>query len=209
MLKNVSYIIDKAGIISGIRQVPSPNCDVRPVEGDINTLVIHAISLPPDQFGGDHICALFTNQLDIDADPYFKEINHLHVSSHFLIDRKGKITQFVPVYMRAWHAGESEFDGRKQVNDFSIGIELEGCDTKPFELEQYIELSKLTHSIQATFPEILTNRIIGHSDIAPGRKTDPGPFFQWEHYRELLQELKTEQSSSQIENETLSIKHNN
>jgi len=111
-----------------------------------------------------------------------------------LIDREGAVTQFVPSHKRAWHAGESEFDGRCQVNDFSIGIELEGCDTKPFEAQQYIELSKLTHSIQTTFSRILTNRIIGHSDIAPGRKTDPGPFFDWAHYRQLLQEIEDDQT---------------
>ena len=194
MLNYMNYIIDNAGIISEARQIPSPNYDDRPAGTDIDTLVIHAISLPPDQFGGDHISALFTNSLDTAVDPYFKEINHLHVSSHFLIDRKGAVTQFVPAHKRAWHAGESEFDGRCQVNDFSIGIELEGCDTKPFEAQQYIELSKLTHSIQTTFSRILTNRIIGHSDIAPGRKTDPGPFFDWAHYRQLLQEIEDDQT---------------
>jgi len=190
VLNNMRYTIDNEGLILESRQIPSPNCDTRPIEGDIDTLVIHAISLPPDQFGGDHICALFTNDLDTDIDPYFKEINHLHVSSHFLIDRKGEITQFVPVQMRAWHAGESEFDGRQQVNDFSIGIELEGCDTQPFEDQQYIELSRLTYSIQRKFPAIKPNRIVGHSDIAPGRKTDPGPFFKWEHYHQLLEEMQ-------------------
>ncbi len=188
----MKYLIDNAGVASDASQVPSPNCDERPGDLAIDTLVIHAISLPPDEFGENYICDLFTNSLDPERHSYFKEINHLRVSSHFLIDRAGVVTQFVPVLSRAWHAGVSEFNGRCQVNDFSIGIELEGCDTQPFELAQYYELSTLTHSIQTVFPAITRDRIVGHSDIAPGRKTDPGPCFDWQLYQDLLDKASSE-----------------
>ncbi|MBX2868804.1 MAG: 1,6-anhydro-N-acetylmuramyl-L-alanine amidase AmpD [Acidiferrobacterales bacterium] len=188
----MKYLIDKAGYSSDAVLVPSPNWDERPEGVIIDTLVIHAISLPPDQFGGSFICDLFTNTLDPAGHPYFKEINHLRVSSHYLINRAGEVTQFVSALSRAWHAGVSEFSGRCQVNDFSVGIELEGCDTQPFELAQYQELSKLTYSIQSSFSGITKERIVGHSDIAPGRKTDPGPCFDWELYRNLLEQVARE-----------------
>ncbi len=179
--------LDKnTGLVSKVTYLASPNQDPRPVLEDINALVIHAISLPPDQFGGEYIEQLFTNCLDPVAHPYFTEIHHLRVSSHFLIRRDGQIVQFVPTTERAWHAGESCFQGRHQVNDFSIGIELEGCDTESFARKQYAQLGLLTEAIVDAYPLIARNRITGHSDISPGRKTDPGPCFDWDRYRRLI-----------------------
>ena len=180
------YIVDNKGHIDGVSQVSSPNFDQRPVASAIDTLVIHAISLPPDQFGGTYISELFTNCLDPNQHPYFADICELRVSSHFLISRSGEVTQFVSTYDRAWHAGMSSFLGRDQVNDFSIGIELEGCDTQPFEMQQYQSLAEISTAIMQTHTAITTDRIVGHSDIAPGRKTDPGPCFEWGYYRDLL-----------------------
>ncbi len=170
------------GHIPGAVWQPSPNQDARPADAAIDTLVIHSISLPPNQFGGGHIVELFTNCLRPDADPYFAEVSHLRVSAHFLIDRKGMLSQFVPVHQRAWHAGESWFRGRDGVNDFSIGIELEGGETQPYLPCQYDTLVDLTCALRAAFPAITRDRITGHSDIAPGRKTDPGTHFDWDEY---------------------------
>ncbi|MGI9318854.1 MAG: 1,6-anhydro-N-acetylmuramyl-L-alanine amidase AmpD [bacterium] len=175
-----------SGLLHQADYMPSPNQDERPDPGDIDTLVIHAISLPPDCFGGCHVEELFTNCLDPDQHSYFAEIQHLRVSAHFLIKRSGQLLQFVPTTMRAWHAGESCFDGRDKVNDFSIGIELEGCDTSEFETPQYERLAELTHVICNAYPAITSDRIVGHCDVSPGRKTDPGPCFDWSSYRELL-----------------------
>lgn len=177
---------DQTGLVLSAMQIHSPNFDARPANTVIDVLVIHAISLPPNCFGGHHVEALFANQLDIDADPYFKEIAGLRVSSHFYIDRKGGLIQFVATHDRAWHAGISSHNGRGNVNDFSIGIELEGCDTLPFELAQYQTLASLTHCLLRAFPEIKKNNIVGHSDISPQRKTDPGPRFDWNAYRKLI-----------------------
>ena len=173
---------EDTGLLSGAAWIPSPNCDDRPRGTTVDTLVIHAISLPPDSFGAGHVARLFTNRLDPGAHPYFASISHLRVSAHFFIDRRGELTQFVPVGKRAWHAGESRFRGRDAVNDFSIGIELEGCDTRPFENVQYTVLTVLARTLMTAFPALTTDRITGHSDIAPERKTDPGPGFDWRRF---------------------------
>jgi AmpD protein len=164
----------------------SPNCDERPAGGEIDLLVVHGISLPPGEYGGRHIEALFTNCLNPDEHPYFNEIKELRVSAHILICRDGQIVQFVPFDQRAWHAGESCFEGRECCNDFSIGVELEGCDDESYEEIQYQRLAELAQALMAGYPLITPERIVGHSDIAPGRKTDPGPGFDWAHFRALL-----------------------
>lgn len=164
------------------RRVPSPNCDERPVAEDISLLVIHNISLPPGEFGGPHVDELFCNRLDPGAHPYFAGICHLRVSSHLLIRRDGSLVQYVPFHRRAWHAGESSFGGRTRCNDFSIGIELEGCDELCFTEAQYASLARVTAALLAHYPGLDRSRIRGHSDIAPGRKTDPGPCFDWGRY---------------------------
>jgi len=168
---------------------PSPNADERPAGADVDLLVIHSISLPPGQFGGGYIRDLFLNRLDPDAHPYFREIAHLEVSAHLLVRRDGSAIQFVALERRAWHAGLSNFCGRERCNDFSIGIELEGSDETPFTAAQYARLATLTLQVQALFPAIGEQRIVGHSDIAPGRKTDPGPCFDWVRYRQQLNRL--------------------
>lgn len=176
------------GLVDGVEFIPSPNSDPRPPGTETDLLVIHSISLPPGQFGGDSITNLFTNQLDPGADPFFADIVGLKVSAHFLICRSGHLLQFVPTTLRAWHAGVSSFQGRSKCNDFSIGIELEGTDTSPFEDAQYKMLTWLTREIQYHYPCIDLTRIVGHSDIAPGRKTDPGTGFDWDSYRQMLTE---------------------
>ena len=174
------------GVVATARQISSPNCDERCDRNDISLLVIHNISLPPDEYGGPWIDALFTNSLDPDAHPYFKEIYELKVSSHLLIRRTGELVQYVPFTKRAWHAGKSIFLDREACNDFSIGIELEGSDDIPYTDEQYAMVSKVSRAIMVAYPNITTDRIVGHSDIAPGRKTDPGSAFDWERFRQLL-----------------------
>ncbi|NMM27054.1 MAG: 1,6-anhydro-N-acetylmuramyl-L-alanine amidase AmpD [Glaciimonas sp.] len=164
-------------------RVVSPNCDARPIDSGIDLLVIHNISLPPGQFGGESICELFTNRLDCDAHPYFDRLRALRVSAHFLIRRDGVVVQFVSANDRAWHAGPSSFGERGRCNDFSIGIELEGTDFEPYAEPQYVSLAALTFALQARYR--LTD-VAGHEHIAPGRKTDPGPFFDWRHYRRAL-----------------------
>lgn len=165
--------------LRGAHFEPSPNCDRRPDPADVSLLVVHAISLPPGRFGGNWIDRLFTNTLPPSAHPYFGRIHGLKVSSHLCIFRDGRVTQYVPFDRRAWHAGESRFDGRSRCNDFSIGIELEGCDDKPFEPRQYRRLGEIARVLMRAYPGITAPRIVGHSDIAPGRKTDPGPQFDW------------------------------
>lgn len=165
--------------LTGARFRLSPNCDARPDPADISLLVVHAISLPPGKFGGGWIDRLFTNTLDPDAHPYFKTIAHLKVSAHLCIFRDGSIAQYVPFNRRAWHAGESCFEDRMRCNDFSIGIELEGCDERPFEALQYRRLAQAARALMRAYPAITPARMVGHSDIAPGRKTDPGPQFNW------------------------------
>lgn len=171
-----------SGLVEGVRHVPSPNFDERPPGMTPEVLVIHAISLPPGEFGGPGIEQLFCNCLDPAGHPYYVEISGLEVSAHFLICRSGEIVQFVPVHKRAWHAGKSWIEGRERVNDFSIGVELEGGDDQPFEAAQYRSLAALSRLLMQAFPAITPERIYGHSDISPDRKTDPGPHFEWARY---------------------------
>lgn len=178
-----SLVVDGDGWLRSARRVVSPNSDERPDPADISLLVIHAISLPPDRFGGPWIDRLFTNTLDPQAHPYFAGLRDLRVSAHLLIRRRGGVVQYVPFGRRAWHAGVSHFDGRDRCNDFSIGIELEGCDTRPFTDLQYRRLAAVTQALLGRYPRLRPGRIVGHSDIAPGRKTDPGPHFDWARYR--------------------------
>jgi len=176
----MTWRVDLAsGRLEGARQVPSPNCDQRPEGTEISLLVIHGISLPPNEFGGDEIDRLFTNQLDPEAHPYFREIYQLRVSSHLLIRRDGEVVQYVPFTKRAWHAGESCYQDRVCCNDFSIGIELEGTDDVPYEPVQYDVLQSLIAVLRECYPRISQQDIVGHCHIAPGRKTDPGPAFEW------------------------------
>jgi len=172
----ISSEVGQDGWLSGASRLESPNCDLRP-DGELPSLVIvHAISLPPGEFGGSEIAQLFCNELDPKAHPYFAEIHALRVSSHFLIRRDGGLFQFVPCTSRAWHAGLSRWRGRERCNDFSLGIELEGTDDQPFEDDQYLVLNKVLSSLRRSYP---INEVVGHSDVAPGRKTDPGPCFDW------------------------------
>jgi AmpD protein len=159
------------------RIVSSPNFDARPDGAAVELIVVHAISLPPDEFGGPGVEQLFTNSLDADEHPYYAEIAGLRVSAHFFIRRDGGLTQFVSTEDRAWHAGVSCWRGRERCNDFSVGVELEGSDTQPFEDAQYVCLRALIAAIRLRYPAVAG--VVGHSDIAPGRKTDPGPLFDW------------------------------
>jgi len=168
--------------LADVRRCPSPNFDQRPDNCEIDLLVIHGISLPPSQYGGCYIDQLFTNCLDPDAHPYFADLHQLRVSTHLLINRRGVVTQYVPFNLRAWHAGESEFHGRNNCNDFSIGIELEGCDDEAYEAVQYDTLADISRLLMEYWPGITEQRIVGHQDIAPGRKTDPGSGFDWSYY---------------------------
>ncbi len=181
--RRVQSPISDSGLIAGARYLPSPNHDARAPDARIDLLVIHNISLPPGEFGGTGIIDLFLNQLDPAAHPYYAGIAALRVSAHFLVRRGGELIQFVPCTMRAWHAGVSRWRERERCNDFSIGVELEGTDTLPFEDVQYARLTALTRVLRARYP--LTD-IAGHSDIAPGRKTDPGPCFDWQRYRDSI-----------------------
>ncbi|MBC6428921.1 MAG: 1,6-anhydro-N-acetylmuramyl-L-alanine amidase AmpD [Cellvibrionales bacterium] len=168
--------------LDGAERHPSPNCDARPAGVAVDLLVIHAISLPPGCYAGDYVQQLFTNRLPAAGHPYFAQIHRLRVSAHLYIRRAGQVIQFVPFGQRAWHAGESAWQGRTMCNDFSIGIELEGSDADPFTAAQYAALQSATRTIRAAFPAILKTRIVGHADIAAGRKTDPGPQFDWPRY---------------------------
>ena len=169
------------GWLSGVQSIASPNCDPRPPGTSIGLLVIHNISLPPGIFVGNAVVQLFTNTLNTQSHPYFKQLEGLKVSAHFLIRRNGTIIQFVPCRMRAWHAGISSWHERAACNDYSIGIELEGSDYVPFDDLQYTSLARLTRILQRKYP---IRAIVGHEDIAPGRKTDPGPHFDWSRYRD-------------------------
>jgi len=170
----------ETGLMRGAVQVPSPNCDARPPGVDAELIVVHGISLPPGEFGGPWIERFFTNSLPRDMHPYFEEIGGLKVSSHLLVARDGSLTQFVKFTDRAWHAGESRYEGRAACNDFSIGVELEGVDTTAYEAAQYDTLGEVVAALCDAYPRLSPDRIVGHSDIAPGRKTDPGPAFDWE-----------------------------
>lgn len=176
----------KDGWLAPARRLSSANCDERPEKCAIDLLVIHGISLPPGEFGGSWIDALFTNTLNVAEHPYFQEIEGLQASTHVLIRRDGEVVQYVPFDRRAWHAGQSCFEGRERCNDFSIGIELEGCDDLPYEAVQYQVLADIGKALLKAFPALTPERIVGHSDIAPGRKTDPGPCFDWLRFRSLL-----------------------
>lgn len=168
-----------SGLLQPARQCPSPNQDARPDAKPLELIVIHGISLPPGDFGGPHVEELFCNRLDWDAHPYFAEIRGLCVSAHLFIRRDGEVVQFVPFHRRAWHAGESAFRGRLRCNDFSVGIEVEGEDGTAYEDAQYAALAAVCGALLETFPSLNGRCIAGHSDIAPGRKTDPGPAFDW------------------------------
>lgn len=173
------------GWLEGVRRVPSQHHDCRPDNEPPSLLVVHNISLPPGEFGGPWIDALFTGTLDPQAHPFFAEIAQLRVSAHCLIRRDGEIVQYVPFDKRAWHAGVSRYQGREKCNDFSIGIELEGTDTQAYTREQYQQLAMLTRLLISVYPSIAEN-MTGHSDIAPVRKTDPGPAFDWALFRSLV-----------------------
>jgi len=171
-----SISIDKNGMAQDAIYIASPNQDARPSDLPIELVVIHNISLPPREFGGGGVIKLFTNQLNPDDHPYYQSIYQNKVSSHFYIRREGGFIQFVPCTQRAWHAGVSQWQGRERCNDFSIGIELEGSDFEPFEDAQYLLLNNLLEALRATYS---IQAVVGHSDIAPNRKTDPGPYFDW------------------------------
>ncbi|HEX2548333.1 MAG TPA: 1,6-anhydro-N-acetylmuramyl-L-alanine amidase AmpD [Gammaproteobacteria bacterium] len=177
------------GLFDTIPYLPSPHCDERPKNILIDTIVLHGISLPPGKFGTGMVENLFSGQLDICSHPYLQTIATLKLSTHLFINRMGMLIQFVPFLKRAWHAGVSEFQGRTQCNDFSIGIELEGTDDMPYEKIQYAQLSRVLKLLMRSYASISRDRIVGHSDVAPGRKTDPGPFFDWNHLDRLLYRL--------------------
>ncbi|MBS1169769.1 MAG: N-acetyl-anhydromuranmyl-L-alanine amidase [Burkholderiaceae bacterium] len=182
-MRDDRFLIADDGWCAAAQQVPSPNCDERPAGAAIDLLLIHNISLPPGEFGGSQIAELFTNTLDCDAHPYFDRLRSLRVSAHFFIRRDGQLLQFVSTNQRAWHAGVSQFGGRERCNDFSIGIEIEGTDFEPFNDRQYQVLTALTQALQQRYP---LAAVAGHQHVAPVRKTDPGPFFDWNRYRALL-----------------------
>ncbi len=172
--------------LTDITRIPSPNSDERPDPEDISLLVIHCISLPPGEFGNHYIDQLFCNQLNLNEHPYFKDIYQLTVSAHLLIKRDGSCAQYVPFDKRAWHAGKSIYEGRERCNDFSIGIELEGTELVDYTDQQYAQLAKVVRILFEAYPKLSTQRITGHSDIAPGRKTDPGSSFDWQRLLGLL-----------------------
>ena len=174
------YEIDSRGWIVNVQRHSSPNCNARPQAEVIDLLVIHCISLPEGQYGTGYVKDLFLNQLDCSAHASFADLKGLKVSAHFFMSREGELHQFVSVFERAWHAGASQFQGRGNCNDFSIGVELEGTDKTTFTDAQYAALTELIKTLQQQFPAITAERIVGHSDIAPGRKTDPGIGFDWQ-----------------------------
>ncbi|HVY22759.1 MAG TPA: 1,6-anhydro-N-acetylmuramyl-L-alanine amidase AmpD [Steroidobacteraceae bacterium] len=179
---SLSAVLDidvETGLLLQARYVPSPNADGRPAGIQPDLIIVHGISLPPGEFGGPWIDQLFSNSLPAGGHPYFKQIEGLKVSSHLLIRRDGEVVQYVPFHRRAWHAGVSNYQGRERCNDFSIGIELEGVDDQPYEAEQYQQLAKVIVSLCKHYPSLSTQRIAGHGDVAPGRKTDPGESFDW------------------------------
>ena len=185
-LKDAAALLRSSGRFPGVRWCPSPNFGPRPDGSSISLLVVHNISLPPEQFGGPHIENFFCNCLDTAVHPYFETIAELKVSAHALIRRDGSVIQFVSCLDRAWHAGRSSFQGKEECNDYSIGIELEGADDVPYTDDQYRALARLALLAMTAWPEITPGRIAGHSDIAPGRKTDPGPAFEWSRFQTLL-----------------------
>jgi N-acetyl-anhydromuramoyl-L-alanine amidase len=176
----------ESGLMRGVRQIASPNRDARPAGVEADLIVVHGISLPPGEFGGPWIDRLFTNSLPVDVHPYFAEVGSLRVSSHLVVARDGTVTQYVGFAERAWHAGKSNYRGREACNDFSVGVELEGTDTLPYEATQYVALAEVVAALCAAYPRLSPDALVGHSDIAPGRKTDPGPAFDWLHARRLI-----------------------
>lgn len=181
----------ETGRLPAARWCPSPNFGPRPEGASITLLVVHNISLPPGKFGGPEIEDFFCNRLDHSAHPYFETIAGMQVSAHALIRRDGSLVQFVSLLDRAWHAGRSCFRGEEECNDFSIGIELEGTDTEPYTEAQYRRLAEMARLIMLAWPEVTPERLTGHCDIAPGRKTDPGPAFDWQQFRAMLADVKT------------------
>jgi len=188
-------VIADQGLLEGVRSCPSPNQGERPAGCEVSLLVIHNISLPPGQFGGGYIEQFFTNALNANEHSYFAEIAELQVSAHFLIDRQGEVVQFVPLSQRAWHAGDSSFAGCANCNDYSIGIELEGTDVEPYSDKQYQGLMQLSRKLLSAYPALSAERIVGHSDISPGRKTDPGPAFDWPRFFAMLAATESAQGS--------------
>ena len=186
----------ESGLMQGARQIASPNHDARPAGVQADLIVVHGISLPPGEYGGPWIDRLFTNTLPADVHPYFAEISMLRVSSHLVVMRDGTVTQYVRFTDRAWHAGKSNFEGRAACNDFSVGVELEGTDTQPYEDVQYERLAQAVAALCAAYPRLSPARLVGHSDIAPGRKTDPGPAFDWPRARRLIAEASTASAAS-------------
>ena len=184
------FEIDTEGWLATVPHVPSPNQDERPAGVDISLLVVHGISLPPGEYGGDWITDLFMNRLDSSAHPYFEEIAGMEVSAHALIRRDGEVLQYVPFSRRAWHAGRSSFEGVSACNDYAIGIELEGCDSDGYTDIQYQKLAALSAALVAHYPCLTAERIVGHCDIAPGRKTDPGEAFDWPLFRSKVSEYR-------------------
>ena len=179
MTSDASFRVDREHWLEGVRRVPSPNCDERPNPDDVSLVVLHGISLPPGRFGGGLVDDLFANCLDCSSDPGLADLEGVRVSAHAFIDRRGTITQYVPFDRRAWHAGISHFRGRDRCNDFSIGIELEGVDDQPYDERQYPTAIALLRALFATYPRLTLAAVVGHADVAPGRKTDPGPAFDW------------------------------
>jgi AmpD protein len=171
------------GLLGGARLVPSPNCDARPPGVEPDLIILHGISLPPGEFGGPWIDQLFTNRLPAGAHPYFDEIAALRVSAHVLVRRDGEAVQYVPFHQRAWHAGVSSWEGRERCNDYSIGIEIEGTDASPYEAAQYATVASLIVELCRAYPSLSIERVVGHSDVAPGRKSDPGIAFDWPRLR--------------------------
>jgi len=173
----------RTGLLSGANFKQSPHFDERPEGEEIDLIVIHSISLPPGEFGSRDIEDFFCGKLDFTRHPDYKNIAHLKVASHLLIRRSGEVVQFVPFSRRAWHAGESSFEGRTGCNDFSIGIELEGVDERPYTEIQYKQLVEIVKALMVHYPKLTAERIVGHSDVSPGRKTDPGPGFDWAYFK--------------------------
>lgn len=188
------------GLFDLARQVCSPNVDDRPPGAAVELIVVHGISLPPGEFGGPWMDALFTNQLPPEIHPYFAGICHLKVSAHALIRRDGEVVQYVPFHRRAWHAGASNYCGRARCNDFSIGIELEGTDDLNYEAVQYTRLASLIHALVEAYPALSTDRVVGHADIAPDRKTDPGAAFDWPRLRRMLAKYPPRSAARNLSN---------
>ncbi len=187
LVERILFIDPDTGLLEGARFLPSPNCDERPSASVPELVVVHNISLPPGRFGTGDVERLFLNRLDTTAREEYRDLEGLHVSAHLLIERDGRILQFVPFHRRAWHAGRSRWRGRERCNDFSVGIELEGTDTTPYTPVQYRRLAEAVRALERAYPGIRPDALAGHQDIAPGRKTDPGPAFDWDYLQALVE----------------------